>query len=243
MPEPDAPCLLELDGLCAAYGAIHVLSGISLRVHTGEIVTLLGANGAGKTTTLMSISGIHRQVQGHIRFAGEDILGLPAYRIVERGLAQVPEGRKIFPRMSIAENLRLGSFTRSLSAAELHHDYDKVFTLFPILAERRHQLGGTLSGGEQQMLAIGRALMSRPRLLVMDEPSMGVAPLLVQNIFAAIQALNHDGLSVLLVEQNARLALRVAARGYVLETGRVVLAGDAGTLRDDPRVRAAYLGE
>jgi branched-chain amino acid transport system ATP-binding protein len=240
-PGAEAPALLELDQVEAGYGQIRVLKGVSLTVRQGEIVTLIGANGAGKTTTLMCISGIHRLTAGSVRFAGAPIQQLPAHEIVGRGLAQVPEGRKIFPRLSVLENLTLGAFTRSGSG--IAADLDRVFQLFPLLAERRRQPGGTLSGGEQQLLAIGRALMSRPRLLLMDEPSMGVAPLLVAKIFAAVRALNRDGLSVLLVEQNARLALGAAARGYVLETGCMVLTDRAERLLDHPRVREAYLGE
>ena len=238
---PAASALLELDQVVAGYGQIRVLKGVSLTVGSGEIVTLIGANGAGKTTTLMCISGIHRLTGGSVRFAGEPIHALPAHEVVRRGLAQVPEGRKIFPRLTVLENLTLGAFTRD--RAGIPADLERVFQLFPLLAERRRQQGGTLSGGEQQFLAIGRALMSRPRLLLMDEPSMGVAPLLVAKIFAAIRALNRDGLSVLLVEQNARLALGLAARGYVLETGCMVLTDRAERLLDHPRVREAYLGE
>jgi branched-chain amino acid transport system ATP-binding protein len=237
----EAPALLELDQLAAGYGPIRVLKGVSLSVRAGEIVTLIGANGAGKTTTLMCISGIHRLTGGSVRFQGAPIHQLPAHEIVRLGCAQVPEGRKIFPRLSVLENLALGAFTRD--QAGIPGDLERVFQLFPLLAERRRQPGGTLSGGEQQMLAIGRALMSRPRLLLMDEPSMGVAPLLVAKIFAAIRALNRDGLAVLLVEQDARLALGLAARGYVLETGCMVLTDRAERLLDHPRVREAYLGE
>jgi branched-chain amino acid transport system ATP-binding protein len=234
--------LFEMRGVDAGYGPISVLRSVSLAVHPGEIVTLIGANGAGKTTTLMCASGIHRVAAGRVRFLGEDIHGLPACEIVRRGLAQVPEGRKIFPRLSVLENLRLGAFTRR-DAREIAAGVERAFALFPILGERRHQAGGTLSGGEQQMLAIGRALMSRPRMLLMDEPSMGVAPLLVLKIFATIRELNREGLAVLLVEQNARLALKLAGRGYVMETGAVVLEDRAERLLVDPRVREAYLGE
>ena len=234
--------LLELDRLEAGYGAIRVLHGVSLRVAPGEIVALIGANGAGKTTTLMCCSGILRASAGAVRLAGEDLSREPAHAIVARGLCQVPEGRRIFPRLSVLENLSLGAYIRR-DAAGVAQDLDKAFVLFPILAERRHQSGGTLSGGEQQMLAIARALMARPRLLLMDEPSMGVAPLLVARIFAAIRQLNAEGLSILLVEQNARLALSVANRAYVLETGTVTLEGKAGELLENEKVRAAYLGE
>jgi branched-chain amino acid transport system ATP-binding protein len=234
--------LLELDGIEAGYGPITVLHGVSLQVMPGEVVTLIGANGAGKTTTLACCSGLVRARAGTVRFAGEDIACLPAHAIVARGLALVPEGRRIFPRLTVAENLALGAYTRS-DRAGIAADLDKAYALFPILAERRTQSGGTLSGGEQQMLAIARALMSRPKLLLMDEPSMGVAPLLVARIFEAIAGLNRDGLSILLVEQNARLALSRARRGYVLETGRVALADEAAALLANPQVQAAYLGE
>ncbi|MBA2482078.1 MAG: ABC transporter ATP-binding protein [Planctomycetes bacterium] len=233
--------LLELDGVCAGYGPIEVLKGVGLRVDRGEIVTLIGANGAGKTTLLMCCSGLVRPTGGTLRFDGADIARTPAHDIVRAGLAQVPEGRRIFPRLSVLENLRLGAFTRS-NQAEIAADLDKAFALFPILAERRHQAGGTLSGGEQQMLAIARALMCRPTLLLMDEPSMGVAPLLVQRIFAAITALNREGLSILLVEQNANLALATAHRGYVMETGTIALSGPTADLMHNEQVRACYLG-
>lgn len=234
--------LLELAQVDAGYGPIRALHGISLKVHAGEIVTLIGGNGAGKTTTLLCCSGIVRPSAGAIRLRGEAIHGDPAHKIVQRGIAQVPEGRKIFPRLSVLENLKLGAFTRS-DPREIADSIDHAFTLFPILAERRHQAGGTLSGGEQQMLAIGRALMSKPQVLLMDEPSMGVAPLLVLKIFETIRALNAEGLSVLLVEQNARLALKLAHRAYVIETGRIVMEDDAKRLLADPKVQEAYLGE
>ncbi len=234
--------LLALDAVDAGYGPIRALHGISLKVFSGEIVTLIGGNGAGKTTTLLCCSGIVRPSAGTIRFRGEAIHGEAAHNIVRRGIAQVPEGRKIFPRLSVLENLRLGAFTRS-DPAEIAASIDHAFTLFPILAERRHQAGGTLSGGEQQMLAIGRALMSKPQVLLMDEPSMGVAPLLVLKIFETIRTLNAEGLSVLLVEQNARLALKLAHRAYVIETGRIVAEDTAEKLLSDPKVREAYLGE
>jgi branched-chain amino acid transport system ATP-binding protein len=236
------PPLLELQEVHAGYGPIAAVRGISLTVHAGEIVALIGANGAGKTTTLMCCSGIIPASAGVIRFAGETITRQPAHRILAAGLAQVPEGRRIFARLTVLENLELGAYTRQ-NRAEIASDIERSFALFPILAERRRQLGGTLSGGEQQMLAIARALMSRPRLLLMDEPSMGVAPLLVSRIFAAVRELNAGGLAILLVEQNARLALTTAARAYVLETGRIVLADQAARVLEDPRVRAAYLGE
>jgi branched-chain amino acid transport system ATP-binding protein len=239
---PDLLPLLAVDSLDAGYGAIAVLHEVSLRLAPGEIVTLIGGNGAGKTTTLACLSGLLRPQAGSIRFAGAEISGEPAHAVVRRGLALVPEGRRIFPRLTVRENLRLGAFTRH-DTAGIHHDEERLFALFPILAERRNQPGGTLSGGEQQMLAIARALMSRPRLLLMDEPSMGVAPLITARIFATIRQLNAEGLAILLVEQNAHLALGLAHRAYVLETGRIILAGEARALLHDDRVRQAYLGE
>ncbi len=241
-PASTRDVLLELDSVHAGYGAIGVLQGVSLSVRAGEIVTLIGSNGAGKTTTLMCCSGIVRANAGDIRFKGASIARTPAHEIVRLGLAQVPEGRRIFPRLTVMENLRLGAFIRDDSAG-IQRDLERAFALFPILAERKAQSGGTLSGGEQQMLAIARALMSRPALLLMDEPSMGVAPILVQRIFAAIRELNREGLAILVVEQNAKLALSCAGRGYVLETGRIVLDGPSSALLDDPKVKAAYLGE
>lgn len=234
--------LLNVENLTTGYGPIEVLHGVSLEVHEGEIVALLGANGAGKTTTLRCLSGCHPARTGRITFAGHDITRMSADRIVQRGLVQAPEGRRIFPRMTVLENLRMGAYTRTDHRA-LADDLERVFDLFPVLRERRQQLGGTLSGGEQQMLAIGRALLARPRLLVLDEPSLGLAPLIVLRIFDVIRELNRAGLSVLLVEQNARLALQLAHRGYILETGTITLAGPAAGLRDDPRVKNAYLGE
>ncbi len=236
-----APVLLDARNLVAGYGAIRALDDVTISVAAGEIVTLIGANGAGKTTFLRTVCGLIQPTAGQVRFAGHGITAEPAHAVVARGLAMVPEGRRIFPRLSVLENLRLGAFLRPEDAS-VARDMDHAFTLFPILAERRHQPGGTLSGGEQQMLAISRALMSRPKLLLMDEPSMGVAPLIVEKIFAAIQALNRDGLSILLVEQNARAALEVAHRGYVLETGRITLKGLATHLANDERVKQAYLG-
>ncbi len=233
--------LLDLHELDAAYGQVNVLDKVSLSVGVGEIVCLIGCNGAGKTTTLRCISGLLATRGGTLTFAGHDLRRVPAHRIVELGIAHVPEGRRIFPRLTVVENLRLGAFLRS-SATAIASDIERAFTLFPILAERRHQAGGTLSGGEQQMLAIARALMSRPRLLLMDEPSMGVAPLITARIFEAITSLHREGLAILLVEQNARMALAMAHRGYVLETGRVTVKGLASHLATDERVRKAYLG-
>jgi len=233
--------LLELQRVHVHYGPIQALKGISLTVESGEIVTLLGANGAGKTSTLRAISGLVRPSAGRILLADVDITHRRPHEIVELGVGHVPEGRRIFPRLSVEENLRLGAFTVR-DRAEIARRQDYVFSLFPRLAERRKQAGGTLSGGEQQMLAIGRALMMQPRILLLDEPSMGLAPVLVESIFEVIQRLNRDGTTILLVEQNARMALEVAHRGYVLETGQVVLSGNARDLARDPRVQAAYLG-
>ena len=234
--------MLELRGVEAGYGAVQALRGVSLTVGAGEIVTLIGANGAGKTTTLMAVCGIVPPRCGEILFAGEPIHGLPPERIVARGVVQVPEGRRIFPRLSVAENLDMGAFRRR-DRAGVRADRDAVLGLFPVLAERRRQAGGTLSGGEQQMLAIGRALMARPRLLLLDEPSLGLAPIVVRQIFGTIARMNGEhGTTILLVEQNAHLALGVAHRGYVLEGGRVALAGTAAELAGNEAVRAAYLG-
>jgi len=234
--------MLELEDLRVGYGKIEALHGISLSVGEGEIVTLIGANGAGKTTTLMTISGCVRARSGAIRFRGRDISGLPPHDIVALGLVQSPEGRKIFPRLSVAENLEMGAFTRR-DPDGIAADQNRVFELFPILGERRRQPGGTLSGGEQQMLAIARALMARPRLLLLDEPSLGLAPLVVSRIFEVIRELNREGATILLVEQNAQMALKAAHRGYVLETGTIAMADAADKLLADPRVRSAYLGD
>ena len=233
--------LLELDTVHAGYGAIEVLKGVSLHVDEGEIVTLIGANGAGKTTTLMTICGVLQPSRGRVRFMGRDLARLPAHRIVELGIAQSPEGRKIFPRLSVLENLEMGAFTRR-DPDGVRKDIDRVFELFPILAERRGQPGGTLSGGEQQMLAVGRAMMTRPKLLVLDEPSLGLAPLIVKKIFDVIAELNREGVTVLLVEQNARMALELANRAYVVEGGRIVLSGTGDELLGNDQVRQAYLG-
>jgi branched-chain amino acid transport system ATP-binding protein len=238
--------LLSVRGIVAGYGSVEVLHQVSLDVHEGEIVTLIGGNGAGKSTTLMCVSGIVPLRGGEIHFAGERISGqaggVRADRLVGRGLVQVPEGRRIFPRMTVLENLMMGAYGRGDRDA-IARDLEHVYALFDILKQRSAQLGGTLSGGEQQMLAIGRAIMSKPRLLMMDEPSMGIAPLLVARIFDAVRELNREGLTILLVEQNARAALKLAKRGYVLETGRVTLSDDAAKLLVDPRVREAYLGD
>jgi branched-chain amino acid transport system ATP-binding protein len=233
--------MLVLEGVRAGYGTIEVLKGIDLRVDEGEIVTLIGANGAGKTSTLMCICGILRRRGGTIRFRGENIGALPAHEIVGRGLIQSPEGRKIFPRLTVLENLEMGAFTRR--DGDIGADLERVYKLFPILSERRGQAGGTLSGGEQQMLAVGRAMMSRPKLLMLDEPSLGLAPLIVARIFEVIQELAKQGTTILLVEQNARMALKLANRGYVMETGSITMTDTAPALLADPRVQSAYLGE
>jgi branched-chain amino acid transport system ATP-binding protein len=234
--------LLDVTGLRSGYGPIEVLKGIDLRVEEGEIVTVIGANGAGKTTTLMTISGAVRVREGTVKFRGEGLTNVPAHEIVRRGLAQSPEGRKIFPRLTVLENLEMGAFTRT-DKPGIREDIDRAFQLFPILKDRRGQFGGTLSGGEQQMLAIARALMSRPKLLLLDEPSLGLAPMIVLKIFDVIRDLNRRGMSVLLVEQNARQALKLAHRGYVMETGAITATDRAEVLLNDPRIRAAYLGE
>ena len=234
--------LLEVTGVSAGYGAVQALTEVSLHVMPGEIVTLIGANGAGKSTLLMTICGDPRARTGRIRFAGEDITALPTHAIMRRGIAQVPEGRRIFPRMTVLENLLMGA--EALARGDPTPRMRQVFQLFPRLEERLTQRGGTLSGGEQQLLAIGRALMSGPRMLLLDEPSLGLAPLMVRQIFTAIRRLNQEtGLTVLLVEQNANLALRLAHRGYVLVTGRITMEGSGGALLARPEIRDAYLGE
>jgi len=234
--------MLELRDVHSYYGHIHALKGISLSVEKGEIVTLIGANGAGKTTTLRTISGLLHPRHGSIWLEGERLDGLPPEIIVRRGVGQSPEGRQIFPRLTVMENLEMGAYTRN-DKEGIRRDLEHVFGLFPRLAERRNQPGGTLSGGEQQMLAIGRALMSRPRVLLLDEPSMGLAPLLVETIFSIIRELNREGTTILLVEQNAAKALAIAHRGYVIETGHIVLSDNAANLRQNDLVRKAYLGE
>jgi branched-chain amino acid transport system ATP-binding protein len=234
--------LLAVDSIETFYGSIQALKGVTLEVHDGEIVTLIGANGAGKSTTLRSINGLNHPRKGAIAFRGVDITHEPAHEIVKRGIAQSPEGRKLFPRMSVTENLEMGAFQRKDKHA-FKEDMDRVFELFPRLAERRHQKAGTMSGGEQQMCAIGRALMARPTLLMLDEPSRGLAPIFVERIFETIVEVNKQGTSILLVEQNALMALDVASRGYVLETGHVALADNAKALAQNPEVRKTYLGE
>jgi branched-chain amino acid transport system ATP-binding protein len=233
--------LLEVDGLVVAYGGIEALHGLSVAVSEGEIVTLIGANGAGKSTLLRAISGMVPAKAGRVVFRGEDLKGVPADQIVSRGIAHVPEGRGIFANLSVKENLVLGSWCRG-AKADLGPDYDRVFKFFPRLKERLSQAGGTLSGGEQQMLAVGRALMSRSRFLLLDEPSMGLSPRLVEEIFGILEQIHRDGTTLLLVEQNARRALKLASRGYVLEAGNLVLEGPADGLLHNPRVEAAYLG-
>jgi branched-chain amino acid transport system ATP-binding protein len=232
--------LLEVRDLHVFYGNIEAIKGVSLEIREGEIVTLIGANGAGKTTTLNAISGLLRPRSGSISYQGHALAGVPAYEVVTRGLSQAPEGRKIFPRMSIRENLEMGAFSRPRQ--DLTADFERVYDLFPVLRERESQPGGTLSGGEQQMLAMGRALMAGPKLLMLDEPSMGLAPMLVQKIFDIVKEINAQGTTILLVEQNAHVALEISNRGYVLETGRVTLTDDAASLLRDPHVQEAYLG-
>ncbi|MGO9495256.1 MAG: ABC transporter ATP-binding protein [Solirubrobacteraceae bacterium] len=232
--------LLEVSDIHTHYGAIEALKGVSLEVEEGEVVTMIGSNGAGKSTTLRSISGLTPASSGTVRFQGEDITRLPAHEVVGLGMALCPEGRHCFARMSVRENLDLGAYLRS--GAEVSEDLERVYDLFPRLKERERQKAGTMSGGEQQMLAIGRALMARPKLLMLDEPSMGIAPVLVQRIYETIKEINRQGISILLVEQNANYALDIATRGYVLETGRVALADDSAQLRDNPDVQRAYLG-
>jgi len=234
--------VLEVSDVSTFYGSIQALRGISLKVNQGEIVTLLGANGAGKTTTLRSIQGLNRPREGSIRFEGRDITTIAPHQIVKRGIAQSPEGRRLFPRMTVTENLEMGAFQRN-DRAEIKADMEHVFTLFPRLHERRSQKAGTMSGGEQQMCAIGRALMARPKLLLLDEPSLGLAPIFVERIFEIIQRINEEGTAILLVEQNALMALDHAHRGYVLETGKIVLADSAESLKTNEQVRKTYLGE
>jgi branched-chain amino acid transport system ATP-binding protein len=233
--------MLKVENINVYYGAIHALKGISVEVNQGEIVTLIGANGAGKSTTLRTISGLLKPKSGQIIFEGQNIAGTAAQNIVKLGISQVPEGRRVFAHMSVLENLELGAYLRS-DSKEIKSDMDNVFTRFPRLGERRAQLAGTLSGGEQQMLAMGRALMSRPRILLLDEPSMGLAPLLVKEIFSIIKDINTTGTTILLVEQNAHMALSIANKAYVLETGRITLSGNAKELAESEEIRKAYLG-
>jgi branched-chain amino acid transport system ATP-binding protein len=235
--------VLDVQDVHTYYGHVHALKGISLSVAPGEIVALIGANGAGKSTTLRTISGLVRPKQGQVSILGQSVVGMPAHRIVFLGVSHSPEGRKIFPTLSVNENLNMGAYVLGSEKNRIEEHREKVFTLFPRLKERRAQLAGTLSGGEQQMLAIGRALMSDPKLLLLDEPSLGLAPLLVKTIFDTVREINKSGVTILLVEQNARAALKLATTGYVLETGSIVLAGPADKLLADERVRKAYLGE
>lgn len=234
--------LLEVTSLHVSYGAIRALQGISFTIERGEIVTLIGANGAGKSTTLRTISGLLKPIHGDILYRGNSIIRTPAEKIVRLGISQVPEGRQIFSKLTVRENLEMGAYTRK-DKHEIEESLERVFTSFPRLKERLKQLGGTLSGGEQQMLAMGRGLMSRPELLLLDEPSMGLAPILVEEIFSIISRINGDGVSILLVEQNAAMALSIANRGYVLETGKIALEGTASELLANPQVQSAYLGE
>ena len=237
-----APALLELDKLEVAYGGIHAVKGIDLIVRQGELVCLIGANGAGKTTTLKGITGLQPVSAGKVVYNGNDVTGMPAFQLVRQGLSMVPEGRGVFGALTIEENLAMGAYSRS-DRNEIRQDVERVFGLFPRLKERRKQTAGTLSGGEQQMLAMGRAIMSRPKLLLLDEPSMGLAPLMVQKVFETVLAISGEGVTILLIEQNAKLALEVSNRGYVMESGTITLSGDARDLLSNPKVREAYLGE
>ena len=233
--------LLEVNEVHSYYGNIHALKGISLFVDEGEIVTLIGGNGAGKSTTLKTISGIVRPRQGQVNLAGEDLGDYPAHEIVGKGISQVPEGRGIFARLTVTENLDLGAYIHN-DSKQIADDIERIFTIFPRLKERRKQMAGTMSGGEQQMLAMGRAMMTRPKVLLLDEPSMGLAPILVEGIFETVQAINREGTTVLLVEQNALMALQIAHRGYVIQTGKIILHDEAKALQDNEMVQKAYLG-
>ena len=232
--------ILKVSDINVYYGAIHAIKGVSFEVNPGEVVTLIGANGAGKSTTLQTVSGLLHSRTGSIEFLGENLMGVPAHKVVAKGLAQVPEGRRVFLQMTVEENLEMGAYTRS--GGGIDADLEKVYAYFPRLMERRRQIAGTLSGGEQQMLAMGRALMSRPKLLMLDEPSMGLAPILVEQIFKIIQTLHEAGTTILLVEQNAQAALSIADRGYVLETGKIVTSGTGTELLASPEIKKAYLG-
>jgi len=234
--------MLKIKGLQVSYGGIHAVKGVDLEVGQGELVTLIGANGAGKTTTMKAITGLKAYSSGEIEYMGQSIKGVPSHELLKRGLAMVPEGRGIFARMSILENMQMGAYLRN-DKEEIDRDTDRMFGFFPRLKERASQYAGTLSGGEQQMLAMARALLSRPKLLLLDEPSMGLSPIMVEKIFEVVREISSEGLTVLLVEQNARLALQAANRGYVMDSGLVTMSGDAKTMLDDPKVRAAYLGE
>ena len=232
--------ILKVSDINVYYGAIHAIKGVSFEVNPGEVVTLIGANGAGKSTTLQTVSGLLHSRTGSIEFLGENLMGVPAHKVVAKGLAQVPEGRRVFLQMTVEENLEMGAYTRS--GGDIDADLEKVYAYFPRLMERRRQIAGTLSGGEQQMLAMGRALMSRPKLLMLDEPSMGLAPILVEQIFEIIRTLHKAGTTILLVEQNAQAALSIADRGYVLETGKIVTSGTGAELLASPEIKKAYLG-
>ena len=232
--------ILKVSDINVYYGAIHAIKGVSFEVNPGEVVTLIGANGAGKSTTLQTVSRLLHSRTGSIEFLGENLMGVPAHKVVAKGLAQVPEGRRVFLQMTVEENLEMGAYTRS--GGDIDADLEKVYAYFPRLMERRRQIAGTLSGGEQQMLAMGRALMSRPKLLMLDEPSMGLAPILVEQIFKIIQTLHEAGTTILLVEQNAQAALSIADRGYVLETGKIVTSGTGTELLASPEIKKAYLG-
>ncbi|MGE8546835.1 MAG: ABC transporter ATP-binding protein [Alcaligenes sp.] len=237
-----SPWLLDIRGLDVAYGGIRAVQGLNLQVGKGELVCLIGANGAGKSTTLRAICGLVPVAAGQVDYQGQSIVGVPSHQLVRRGLVMVPEGRGIFGQLTIEENLSMGAYTRR-DDAQVRQDVERVYTLFPRLAERKKQSAGTLSGGEQQMLAMGRAMISRPELLLLDEPSMGLAPIMVERIFGLIQDIAKEGVTILLIEQNARLALELGDRGYVMESGRIILEGPASQLLHDPKVRAAYLGE
>jgi branched-chain amino acid transport system ATP-binding protein len=239
------PPLIEVRGLCVAYGGINAVKGIDLDVRAGELVALIGANGAGKTTTLKALAGLIKPAAGRVHYDGSDITGAPAFELVRKGLALAPEGRGVFARLSVEENLIMGAYVRDArhEKTAIAADLERAYATFPRLAERRKQLAGTLSGGEQQMLAIARALMCRPRVLLLDEPSMGLAPIVVQKIFATIRAVAREGVTLLLIEQNARLALQTCDRGYVMESGLITLSGEAKALLENPQVRRAYLGE
>ena len=243
VPKPAvAETILEIDKLEVAYGGIQAVKGVSLEIRSGELVTLIGANGAGKTTTLKAVTGLLKPKSGEVRYLGKPLTGRPTFELLSAGLAMVPEGRGVFARMTIVENLRMGAYVRN-DEAGIKADIEKMFGTFPRLKERANQLAGTMSGGEQQMLAMARALMGHPKLLLLDEPSMGLSPLMVEKIFEVVRDIRSQGMTILLVEQNARLALQAADRGYVMESGLITMTGDAKRMLDDPKVRAAYLGE
>jgi branched-chain amino acid transport system ATP-binding protein len=237
-----ATCMLKIKGLQVSYGGIHAVKGIDLQIEQGELVTLIGANGAGKTTTMKAVTGLKSYSAGDIEYLGQSIKGVPSHELLKRGLAMVPEGRGIFARMTIVENMQMGAYLRRDTEC-IKADVDRMFGFFPRLEERATQLAGTLSGGEQQMLAMARAIISKPKLLLLDEPSMGLSPIMVEKIFEVVREISSEGITVMLVEQNARLALQAATRGYVMDSGVVTMSGDAKQMLDDPKVRAAYLGE